>query len=92
MNYPQNEWATCTDCHMAGINASVGKDLNEEAFELSIKRCSQSCGGTTKCHITSAQNLNKSSFSIVPYVNEWNQSLHNDRVNGGFFGKRHHRS
>lgn len=85
MNYPQSEWATCTDCHMAGINVSAGRELMKRHSVDPFKDVSQSCGGTTQCHTTSAQNLSKSSFSIVPIRNEWNQSLHNDKVNGGFY-------
>jgi len=82
---PQNVWATCTDCHMAGINASLGKDLMKKHSEDPLKDVAQSCGSATKCHTTSAQNLSNSINSIVPIRNEWNQSLHNDKVNGGFF-------
>lgn len=81
----QDEWATCTDCHMAGINASLGKDLMKRHSNDPFKDVDKSCGGTTKCHTTSAQNLSKSINSIVPIVNEWEESLHNDKVNGGFY-------
>ncbi len=83
MNYEQIDWATCTDCHMAGTNAIVGKDMMK--MHANDPLTPNSCGGTTKCHTTSAQDLNKSSHSIVPIINEWNQSLHNDKINGGFF-------
>src|SRR5659263_562160 len=76
MNYPQNEWATCTDCHMAGTNATVGKDMMK--MHANDPLTPNSCGGTTKCHTTSAQNLSKSSYSVIPNINEWKASAHND--------------
>jgi formate-dependent nitrite reductase cytochrome c552 subunit len=76
MNYPQSEWATCTDCHMAGTNATVGKDMMKNHANDPLTP--NSCGGTTKCHTTSAQNLSMSSHSVIPNMNEWNGSAHND--------------
>src|SRR5659263_161793 len=76
MNYPQSEWATCTDCHMAGTNATVGKDMMKNHANDPLTP--NSCGGTTKCHTTSAQNLSMSSYSVIPNINEWNGSAHND--------------
>ncbi|MGZ3949015.1 MAG: ammonia-forming cytochrome c nitrite reductase subunit c552, partial [Flavisolibacter sp.] len=82
MNYPQSEWATCTDCHMKGTNATVGRDMMPNHANLPLADVTNSCGGTTKCHIASSQNLNKSSFSIVPIVNEWNATPHNVKAVG----------
>jgi formate-dependent nitrite reductase cytochrome c552 subunit len=76
MNYPQSEWATCTDCHMAGTNATVGKDMMKNHANDPLTP--NSCGGTTKCHTTSAQNLSASSHSVIPNINEWKASAHND--------------
>ncbi len=92
MNYPQNEWATCTDCHMKGTNATIGHDMMKNHENDALADVANSCGGTTKCHIASSQNLSKSSHSVVPIVNEWNGSVHNDKevgLSGGynhFFG------
>jgi len=82
MNYPQENWATCTDCHMGGTNAIVGKDMMKKHANDPLTE--NSCGGTTKCHTTSAQNLSKSSHSVVPIIREWKGSAHNDKeVNVG---------
>ena len=95
MNYPQSEWATCTDCHMAGTNATVGKDMMKNHANDPLTP--NSCGGTTKCHTTSAQNLSMSSHSVIPIINEWNESAHNDKevgVNENYSistEQRHHR-
>jgi nitrate/TMAO reductase-like tetraheme cytochrome c subunit len=80
MNYPQSEWATCTDCHMAGTNATVGKDMMKNHANDPLT--ANSCGGTTKCHTTSAQNLSMSSHSVIPNIREWNASAHNDKEVG----------
>jgi hypothetical protein len=90
MNYPQSEWATCTDCHMKGTNAAIGHDMMQNhalnifdfqnAPNSALADPANSCGGTTKCHIASSQNLSKSSHSIVPIFNGWNASAHNDKV------------
>ncbi len=84
--------ATCTDCHMKGTNATVGKDMmknhDNDIFVFAYKANSasadpaNSCGGTNRqCHTASSQNLSASSHSIVPIFNEWNASAHNDKVN-----------
>ena len=80
INTPQSEWATCTDCHMKGTNSTVGKDMMKNHANDPLADVTNSCGGTTKCHIASVQNLSMSSFSMVPNVNEWNGSAHNDKV------------
>ncbi|MCZ7394647.1 MAG: ammonia-forming cytochrome c nitrite reductase subunit c552 [Candidatus Methanoperedens sp.] len=90
MNYPQSKWATCTDCHMKGTNATVGKDMMKNHantifdFLNSPNSASadpaNSCGGTTQCHTASSQSLSASSHSIVPIFNGWNASAHNDKV------------
>jgi formate-dependent nitrite reductase cytochrome c552 subunit len=80
MNYPQSEWATCTDCHMAGTNAIVGKDMMKNHANGPLT--ANSCGGTTKCHTTSDQNLSASSNSVIPVINEWKASAHNDKEVG----------
>ena len=80
MNYPESEWATCTDCHMAGTNATVGKDMMKNHANDPLT--ANSCGGTTKCHTTSAQNLSMSSHSVIPNIREWNASAHNDKEVG----------
>jgi len=87
MNYPQDKWATCTDCHMKGTNATVGKDMMKNHANDALADVANSCGGTTKCHIASAQNLSKSSHSVVPIFDEWNGSVHNVKevgLSGGY--------
>ncbi|VVB92486.1 Cytochrome c552 [uncultured archaeon] len=80
MNYPESKWATCTDCHMGGTNATVGKDMMR--LHANDPLTPNSCGGTTKCHTTSAQNLSASSHSVIPVINEWKASAHNDKEVG----------
>jgi hypothetical protein len=61
---------------MAGTNATVGKDMMK--MHANDALTPNSCGGTTKCHTTSAQNLSASSNSVIPNINEWKASAHND--------------
>ncbi|MFA4955472.1 MAG: ammonia-forming cytochrome c nitrite reductase subunit c552 [Candidatus Methanoperedens sp.] len=69
--------ATCVDCHMS---TSQGN----HSFNVMDKNNfpSQTCSRGTQCHVTSAQNLNKSKYSVVPVVNEWKASAHNDKEVG----------
>ena len=75
--YGEQAGATCTDCHMAGTNATVGKDMMK--MHANDPLTPNSCGGTTKCHTTSAQDLSNSSHSVIPVINEWKASAHNDK-------------
>jgi formate-dependent nitrite reductase cytochrome c552 subunit len=87
----QSNGATCTDCHMKGTNATVGKDMMkshsndififENFANSALADPANSCGGTARsCHTASSQNLSKSSHSMVPVFKEWNASAHNDKV------------
>ncbi len=69
--------ATCTDCHMAG-------NLKSHSFNVKDENNfpSRTCSRGTECHVTSDQNLNHSRFSVVPVVNEWKKSAHNDKEIG----------
>ncbi|MCX9027073.1 MAG: ammonia-forming cytochrome c nitrite reductase subunit c552 [Candidatus Methanoperedens sp.] len=84
LNYPGLGLApaTCIDCHMAAAGS-----LREHSFNVKDENNfpSKTCSRGTECHVTSDQNLNHSRFSLVPVVNEWKESLHNDKVNGGFY-------
>ncbi|NJD53818.1 MAG: ammonia-forming cytochrome c nitrite reductase subunit c552 [Candidatus Methanoperedens sp.] len=72
--------ATCTDCHMSGTQKNHSFNVKDE-----VNFPSKTCSRGTQCHVTSDQNLNHSIFSLVPEVNEWRQSLHNEKANGGFY-------
>ncbi|MCL7413562.1 MAG: ammonia-forming cytochrome c nitrite reductase subunit c552 [ANME-2 cluster archaeon] len=75
--------AACIDCHMAGASAEVGKDMMmKHGGNDPLDADSNSCGGVTRCHTTSAQNLNNSTHSVVPVINEWNASAHNVKYVG----------
>ncbi|MDO8725997.1 MAG: ammonia-forming cytochrome c nitrite reductase subunit c552, partial [Candidatus Methanoperedens sp.] len=79
LNYPGLGLApaTCTDCHMSG-------DLKKHSFNVKDETDfpSRTCSRGTECHVTSDQNLNHSRFSVVPVVNEWKASAHNDKEVG----------
>jgi len=79
LNYPGLGLApaTCTDCHMSG-------DLKSHSFNVKDENNfpSRTCSRGTECHVTSDQNLNHSSYSVVPVVNEWKASAHNDKEIG----------
>lgn len=74
----QSDWATCTDCHMQGANASVGKDMMKLHANDPYADVNKSCG-SAKCHTTSTQNLSASEGSIAPIYREWNATAHNDK-------------
>jgi hypothetical protein len=89
--YGQSNAATCTDCHMRGANATVGRDMMpnhaNDVFIFANQANSASadpantCGGTKNhCHTSSSQDLNNSTHSMVPIFNGWNASAHNDKV------------
>ena len=82
LNYPGLglQPATCTDCHMSGTQKNHSFNVKDE-----VNFPSKTCSRGTECHVTSDQNLNHSIFSLVPEVNEWRQSLHNEKANGGFY-------
>ena len=82
LNYPALglQPATCTDCHMSGTQKNHSFNVKDE-----MNFPSKTCSRGTECHVTSDQNLNHSIFSLVPEVTEWRKSLHNDKVNGGFY-------
>lgn len=65
----EGERATCTDCHMGGANASVGKDMMKNHNNDPLT--ANSCGGPGKCH-----------SSMQPLINEWKGSAHNDKEVG----------
>lgn len=73
-----SKWATCTDCHYQGASGGANHSLNTD-------NVTKSCSRGTECHVTSAQNLSASSYSIVPVEREWNASLHNDKAPTSFY-------
>ncbi|NJD75558.1 MAG: ammonia-forming cytochrome c nitrite reductase subunit c552 [Candidatus Methanoperedens sp.] len=75
--------ATCTDCHMAGVQKNHSFNvMDERNFP------SRTCSRGNQCHVTSDQNLNESAHSVVPQVREWKESGHNNSA----FGIDHNRS
>jgi hypothetical protein len=77
LNYPGLglEPATCTDCHMSGTQRNHSFDVKDE-----LNFPSSTCSRGTECHVTSDQNLNHSLFSVIPVVNEWKSSRHNNNA------------
>lgn len=75
LNYPRLglKPATCTDCHMSGSQRNHSFNVKDE-----LNFPSKTCSRGTECHVTSEQDLNHSIFSIVPVVNEWKSSGHNN--------------
>ncbi|MCZ7402522.1 MAG: multiheme c-type cytochrome [Candidatus Methanoperedens sp.] len=70
------EWATCTDCHMSGANATVGRDMM--ANHAMNPKTSSSC---LPCHKTNPA-----------IIREWTATAHNDKqvaVGTGGLGPNH---
>ncbi len=83
------EKATCTDCHMPLSRKSATVwDIRSHTMEINDGIAyttaptnnfpDLTCSRGTGCHVTSDQNLNKSKYSVVPVVNEWKESAHNN--------------
>ncbi|MCE8424869.1 MAG: ammonia-forming cytochrome c nitrite reductase subunit c552 [Candidatus Methanoperedens sp.] len=78
----QSKWATCTDCHFAGAGGMKNHSLD---IESATSYPTSTCSRGTECHVTSEQNQSLSNDSLVPVIREWEESLHNDKVNGQFY-------
>ncbi len=78
----RSEWATCADCHMARAGNITAHSFDARDPDNYPQN---TCSKGTECHVTSDQNQSLSDGSIVPVETEWSESLHNDKVNGGFY-------
>lgn len=75
----KNTVAACIDCHMEKAGSNERTVMRRHSLDPLGEN---SCGGTTRCHTTSDQNLSASSNSVIPVINEWNASAHNDKEVG----------
>ena len=71
----KNTVAACIDCHMEKAGSDERTVMRRHSLEPLGEN---SCGGATRCHTTSAQNLSASSHSVIPVIREWKASAHND--------------
>lgn len=81
-NANTSEWATCIDCHMSNAGSLTDHSFSAES---ATNYPDKSCSKGTNCHVTSTQNTSLSNISLVPAISEWEESLHNDKVNGEFY-------
>ncbi len=73
--YGKDAAAACIDCHME--KAGSTERIVMKKHDLNALG-NNSCGKASGCHTTSAQNLSKSKYSIIPVIREWKASAHND--------------
>ena len=76
-----NNAASCIDCHMEKAGSDERTVMKKHALDP-LAYVNNSCGGNTKCHETSSQNLSNSLESIVPVQSEWEGTAHNDKETG----------